>query len=149
NHEVRLVSPEKQAGYPVDTKTLPLENAVSLWKEVNCPGNTPCPRPVIVAAAGGASRAAFFPGTGVGYLLDGKQAARSDFSPDQIRNRLFAISGVSGGSVGAVMITAALAENSNSAAQPCHPSSTPLWWRTDNVKTWRDCLEVLTSGDFL
>ena len=149
NHEVRLVNAEKQAGYPVDTKSLPLESAVSLWRAVNCPENAPCPRPVIVAAAGGASRAAFFTATVLGYLLDGKQSAQAGLSPDQVRNRLFAISGVSGGSVGAVMITTAFAETSNGAAQPCHPASTPLWWRTDNVKSWRDCLEVLTSGDFL
>jgi hypothetical protein len=71
----------------------------------------------------------------LGYLLDGKQSAQAGLSPDQVRNGLFAISGVSGGSVGAVMITAAFAETSNGAAQPCHPASTPLWWRTDNVKS--------------
>ena len=61
----------------------------------------------------------------------------------------FAISGVSGGALGAVMITTAFAEAGNGATQPCHPSATPLWWKTDKVTSWRDCLEVLTSGDFL
>jgi hypothetical protein len=149
NHEVRLVNAEKQAGYPVDTNSLSLESAVSLWRAVNCPENAPCPRPVIVAAAGGASRAAFFTATVLGYLLDGRQSAQVGLSPDEVRNRLFAISGVSGGAVGAVMIATALAETSSVAAQPCHPTSTPLWWRTDNAKSWRDCLEVLSSGDFL
>ena len=147
NHGVRLVNAEKQAGYPVDTKPLPLESAVSLWRAANCREHAPCPRPVIVAAAGGASRGAFFAATVLGYLLDAKPQA--GLTPDQVRNRLFAISGVSGGSVGAVMITTAFAETSNGAAQPCHPASTPLWWRTDKVTSWRDCLEVLTSGDFL
>ena len=149
NHGVRLVNAKKQAGYPVDTKPLQLESAVSLWRAANCRENTPCPRPVIVAAAGGASRAAFFAATVLGYLLDAKQSAQAGLNPDQVRNRLFAISGVSGGSVGAVMMTTAFAETSNGAAQPCHPTSTPLWWRTDKVTSWRDCLEVLTSGDFL
>jgi hypothetical protein len=149
NHGVRLVNAEKQAGYSVDTKSLPLESAVSLWRRANCRENTACPRPIIVAATGGASRAAFFAATVLGYLLDAQQSAQSGLSPEQVRNRLFAISGVSGGSVGAVMITTAFAETSNGAAQPCHPASTPLWWRTDKVTSWRDCLEVLTSGDFL
>jgi len=146
NHEVRLVNAEKQAGNPVDTEPLPLESAVSQWKAANCRENAPCPRPVIIAAAGGASRAAFFAATVLGHLLDAKQ---SGLSADQVRNRLFAISGVSGGAVGAVMITTAFAEMSNGAVQPCHPASTSLWWRTDKVTSWRDCLEVLTSGDFL
>jgi hypothetical protein len=147
NHGVRLVNAEKQSGNPaVDTKPLPLESAVSQWKAANCRENVPCPRPVIIAAAGGASRGAFFAATVLGHLLDAKQ---SGLSPDQVRNRLFAISGVSGGAVGAVMITTAFAETTDGAAQPCHPASTPLWWRTGKVTSWRDCLEVLTSGDFL
>jgi hypothetical protein len=147
NHGVRLVNTEKQAGNPaVDIKPLPLESAVSQWKAANCRENVPCPRPVIIAAAGGASRAAFFAATVLGHLLDAKQ---SGLSADQVRNRLFAISGVSGGAVAAVMIATAFAETSNGPAQPCHPASTPLWWRTDKVISWRDCFEVLTSGDFL
>src|SRR5262249_32762349 len=39
----------------------------------NCRENARCPRPVIVAAAGGASRAAFFAATVLGYQLDAKQ----------------------------------------------------------------------------
>jgi hypothetical protein len=149
NHDLRLVDAGKQAGHPVDTSSLPLENAISTWKAANCLDSAPCPRPIIVAAAGGASRAAFFTATVLGYLLDGKQSAKAALNPDKVRNQLFAISGVSGGSVGAVMITAALAETGKGAEQPCQPSSTPLWWRTETVKSWRDCLEVLTSGDFL
>jgi hypothetical protein len=153
NHGVRVVNAAKQfnggkqpGNAALDTTALPLGRAVSLWKAANCREITPCPRPIIIAAAGGASRAAFFLATVLGYLLDAKQ---SGLSPDQVRNRIFAISGVSGGAVGAVMITKALAETSNGATQPCRPASTPLWWRVDSVTSWRDCLEVLTSGDFL
>lgn len=149
NHGVRLVDAKDQAKYTVDTAALPLEGAVSMWKAANCPGNTACPRPVIVAAAGGASRAAFFVATVVGYLLDAQQSAPGGLTPDQARNRIFAFSGVSGGSVGAVMITTAFADAGSDGAQPCHPAATPLWWRTGKVASWRDCLEVLTSGDFL
>jgi hypothetical protein len=119
-----------------------------LWKEANCPNDAPCPRPIIVAAAGGASRAAFFTATVLGYLLDSDGSARADLDPEKIRNRLFAISGVSGGSVGAVMVTAALARASKGAQQPCKADRPPLWWK-DKVTSWRDCFEALTSGDFL
>lgn len=143
NHGVRLVN----RGSSVDS--LPLEEAVSLWKTANCPSNATCPRPVIVAAAGGASRAAFFTATVLGYLIDTASSASTGVSPDQVRNRIFAISGVSGGSLGAVIIAAAFAQSNGSTGQPCRPDSTPLWWKTDKVTSWRDCLEVLTSGDFL
>jgi hypothetical protein len=145
NHGVRLVN----AGASVDTKALPLEQAVSFWKTANCPPNGPCPRPVIVAAAGGASRAAFFTSSVLGYLIDTAPSASADVTPDQARNRIFAISGVSGGSLGAVMIAAAFAQSDSGSGQPCRPDSTPLWWKTDKVTSWRDCLEALTSGDFL
>jgi hypothetical protein len=149
NHAVRLVNAEQQAGYPVDTKPLALEDAVVEWKKANnCEKDAPCPRPVIVAAAGGASRAAFFEATVLGYLLDSNQSSSAGLDPDKVRNRLFAISGISGGSVGAVMIAAAFAEPSHGAQQPCQPAAAPLWWK-DNVTSWRDCLEAMASGDFL
>jgi hypothetical protein len=149
NHSVRLVNAEQQAGYPVDTKPLALEDAVSEWKKANdCEKDAAsCPRPVIIAAAGGASRAAFFEATMLGYLLESNQSSSASLDPAKVRNRLFAISGVSGGSVGAVMIAAAFAD-ANNGVQPCHPISAPLWWK-DKVTSWRDCLEALTSGDFL
>ena len=149
NHSVRLVNAEQQAGYPVDTKPLALKDAVSEWKKANdCEKDTAsCPRPVIIAAAGGASRAAFFEATVLGYLLESSQSSSAGLDPAKVRNRLFAISGVSGGSVGAVMIAAAFAD-ANNGVQPCHPISAPLWWK-DKVTSWRDCLEALTSGDFL
>jgi hypothetical protein len=147
NHSVRLVKAEEQAKHPVDTTPLPLERAISLWKKANCSDNSACPRPVIIAAAGGASRAAFFMATVLGYLLDSDVFSHAGLDPERVRNQLFAISGVSGGSVGAVMVTAALAE-ANGGQHPCKATYVPLWWK-DKVTTWRDCLEVLTSGDFL
>ena len=145
NHSVRLINATNKAGHAVDTASLPLESAVSLWKDANgCTTSNSCARPVIIAAAGGASRAAYFTASMLGYLLDPDE---SGLDPDKVRNRLFAISGVSGGSVGAVMVTAALAE-ANGAQHPCKATDVPLWW-SDKIKNWRDCLEALTSGDFL
>jgi hypothetical protein len=144
NHSVRLVN----AGPSVDPRPLALEEAVSLWKAANCPADGSCPRPLIIAAAGGASRAAFFTATVLGYLIDTAPSASSGLTAEQVRKRLFAISGVSGGSVGAVMIAAALAQ-SVGGSPPCHAEAPPLWWKNDKVISWRDCLEVLTSGDFL
>ena len=85
-----------------------MEDAVTLWmRENKCETDpTTCPRPIVVAAAGGASRAGFFLASILGYFL--QDAQKHGLDANQIRNRLFAISGVSGGSMGAVMVTAAL-----------------------------------------
>ena len=92
NHGVRLVN----AGSSVDPRPLALEEAVSLWKNANCPADGQCPRPLIIAAAGGASRAAFFTASVLGYLIDTAPSASAELTTDQVRKRLFAISGVSG-----------------------------------------------------
>ena len=73
------------------------------------PGVTPppCPRPIIIAAAGGASRAGFMMASIIGYFLDMPEPERygiKGLSTRDVRNRIFAISGVSGGSMGAVML---------------------------------------------
>jgi hypothetical protein len=138
------------AGRAVDTRPISLNAAVKLWMQQNRCDGTPatCPRPVIVAAAGGASRAAFFTTTIVGYFM--QEAPAHGLSANDVRNRLFAISSVSGGSVGAVMLTAALDEkmDSNNDNHPCVQSPYVLWWG-EQINNWRDCFEALTSGDFL
>lgn len=88
----------------VDTHTAPpqrptLDGAVDAWIKANCQDSA-CPPFVIVATAGGGIRAAYWTGTVLGTLHE-----RSAVFPE----RLFAISGVSGGSVGATMYRAALA----------------------------------------
>jgi hypothetical protein len=60
--------------------------------------------------------------------------------------RLFAISGVSGGSVGAAMVAAAIART-KTGEQPCVERQPSLWYG-DKIGNWRDCLEALTAGDF-
>jgi hypothetical protein len=150
NHSVRLVNASNTAGYVVDARPLPLNAAVSLWMKQNqCAGEpTTCPRPIIVAAAGGASRAGFFAATIIGYFL--QEAPMHELDANKVRNRLFAISSVSGGSMGAVMLTAALdaKRDANGDQHPCEPSPFMLWWGI-KINNWRDCFEALTSGDFL
>jgi hypothetical protein len=149
NHSVRTVNATTQAGYPVDVTPLQLEDEVTLWKKANaCEDKSPCPRPIIITAAGGASRAGFYMATVFGFLLQSPEATAHGLDTDKVRNQLLAISGVSGGSVGAVMVTAALAQGAGGSHHPCTDASPPLLWK-NRVSDWRDCVEALTSGDFL
>lgn len=172
NHAVRIVA----AVEPEHRRTT-LADAVFLWMRANGCERAPaeCPRPVIVAAAGGASRAGFFAASTIGHFLDFEQLRRgfsfrrADAAEDVVRkprddgrfspateqalagvdlaNRLFAISGVSGGAYGAAVVAAALNAR-NGAAPPC-PEAAPQGWFGAKVGNWRDCLEGLTSGDYL
>jgi hypothetical protein len=148
NHSVRRIASGNLA-------PLPLQDAVDLWMTENgCNPKirqgtvaTPCPRPILVAAAGGASRAGFLMASVIGYFLD--ESARYGLSVKDVRNRIFAISSVSGGSMGAVMVTAALnAAPTGSDNLPCVREPVDQWWGAA-VSNWRDCFEALTSGDFL
>ncbi len=133
--------------------------AVAAWKEANCVGGT-CPRPVLVTIAGGASRAAFFAATILGELIDNpcRQPGRACEKPDAavplLGQRIFAISGVSGGSLGAVQAVAALSDarrdSKDTALQPpCIDKSPSHFYKTPNQSRWRDCLQVLAGEDFL
>ncbi len=89
NHEIR----QPVGGLPVTSRPS-VSEGLQIWADANTrPGPQATPF-VVVATAGGGIRAAYWTGTVLG-LLD-QQA--SDF-----RNRLFAVSGVSGGSVGATV----------------------------------------------
>jgi hypothetical protein len=155
NHSVARIDAADVLGRPIDTSSLDLKRAVELWmKENDCSADaSSCPRPLIVASAGGASRAGFFTASIIGQLLDDARAHASQrdrlpLDESKVRKRIFAISGVSGGSVGAVMTVAALARAGPSTKNPCisrHPS---LWYGGD-INNWRDCLEALMAGDFL
>jgi hypothetical protein len=143
NHDVRLLEVKATEG------SMKLDAALHLWMEAN--GCTPdkaseCPRPIIVAASGGASRAGFFMASVLGELLD--KAAANKLDATQMRNRIFAISSISGGSVGAVMAVAAMANGGEATTQPCRSKPVPYWYGTE-VKNWRGCLESLMAGDFL
>src|SRR5262249_54534678 len=148
NHSIRLINASETIGHQVDASVMSLEHAVTLWMQENNCAEAPknCPRPLIVAASGGASRAAFFMASIIGYFM--QEASENGLDPNAVRRRLFAISGVSGGAVGAVMVTAALNAQPDSSDHPCVQGSPELWWGIA-ISNWRDCLEALTSGDFL
>ena len=143
---------------PVETRQIDLDQAVARWAEAN--GCTiddltrPCPPALIVAAEGGASRAAFAVGTIVGTILDNMPELGDPQELTSPARRIFALSGVSGGAFGAATIQAALWDSlEKDDAPPCryphrtwyrsaaHPPGTPF--------SWRECLQALTSGDYL
>jgi predicted acylesterase/phospholipase RssA len=158
SYRVRLVNANDQASTvmrvntAVDTSGLTLNDAVRFWKANNPCDQQGCPRPIIVAASGGASRAGFFTASVIGQMLDGGLAnhrpGTADLSGEALRNRLFAFSTVSGSSVGAVMAAAAMTASPD-GKQPCTGKS-PLWYGAGApIDSWRDCLEALMAGDFL
>jgi hypothetical protein len=149
-------------------------DAVDRWRAAN--GCAPphdakeCPRPILVAGAGGASRAAFLTASVVGSLLDLDHGDLSEIKP--LRPRIFAISSVSGSSVGAAVMRAALVDalhTQKPTAPPCvearadGPSAGWLgtsWFGTwakahdagthfDVTTSWRDCFQRILAGDFL
>lgn len=143
-----------------------LADAVKRWRRANgCVEPTAkCPPALIIAADGGASRAAFTTATVVGALLDQTMATKD--GGVSAGRRIFAISGVSGGAVGAVLARAALADAAESRDRPEGPPCRRLhrtWYRTKEFwdKTervggnhplpdlWRECLQILAAGDFL
>jgi hypothetical protein len=150
---------------PADVQRYSLDETVGQWRTVNSCAEraSDCPAPIIVSAAGGASRAGFLVGGLIGKLLDERAEVTSDSGTRTLRRfdrQLFAISGVSGGSVGAAVTYAALAD-SEGDAPPCRKDR----WEHDGQwflagqdhldaqkmpdASWRSCLELLLSGDFL
>jgi predicted acylesterase/phospholipase RssA len=148
NHDVRLI---ENSATPTPLR---LDKVVDTWMAANQCAKDPndpkdakvCPRPVIVAASGGASRAGFFTASMLGELLD--KASDHGLDATGLRNRLFAISSVSGSSVGAVMTVAALGGGGPDTKFPCKPTKFSDWYG-DDIQNWRGCLESLMSGDFL
>lgn len=154
-----------------------LSAAINQWRAANgCPAPadaSSCPAPIIVAAAGAASRAAFMTGAALGYFMDlscppeGKRAFLSNRSdpdnllgcpPDKMpafATRTFAISAVSGGAVAAAVFSALLRDyaalpvaDRNQAGVPCAGYSR-LWLRPGPPRGWRDCMQMILSQDFL
>lgn len=139
-----------------DEGRLTMADAAAAWKAANpCVGGKACPRPLVIAIDGGASRSAFTAASFVGEILDRMPTeAGAASSPGR---RIFAISGVSGGAYGAAVIQAALAdaqEGPSASVAPCR-SADRTWFgyayrdANDKVFTWRECLQALTSGDYL
>jgi hypothetical protein len=141
-----------------DDPQISFAEALRRWKYANhCDQPQTCPDPIVIAGAGGASRAAFQTATFVGALID--LGPKDDSVPyGNLRNRIFALSTVSGSSVGAVMMRAALAdaaENGTPDTPPCRSSAIGYEWFGKASGTafpashWRDCFQQLLVGDFL
>ncbi len=121
NHAVR-----KLAAEPPEVRTN-LEDALAAWQGQW--KDQAAPKLVLVATAGGGSRAAYWTGSLLGTLHD----LRPEFD-----KRLFGISGVSGGSLGAAVYRSFLQAKPGSAA-PCHNPRTP----------YRDCARAVLGQGFL
>jgi hypothetical protein len=149
-----------------------LDESLERWAKVNncrlaaAQASLDCPAPIIVLASGGASRAAFKALEVLGDLIDKSEEIRdgavvpSAFRP--FEQRLFAISGVSGGSFAAVTFQAALAESllrrggAAALSPPClKDRKESLWYGNEPGQAaspdirWRECLQLLVSADFL
>ncbi len=140
--------PAEDAGRQIE-----IGDAVRGWMAVNCDA-LGCPPAVIIASEGGASRAAFAAATAIGDLLDraGGLPDASDRALAPAR-RIFAISGVSGGSFGAATIRTALADSlARGQGQPPCQRPTNGWFGADPSavrSSWRACLQALVAGDYL
>lgn len=97
NHDVRIL--------PDSTKRPTLDEALVAWERAQ--GQDGAKPLIVVATAGGGIRASFWTATALGGLTD---------AAPQFRNALFAISGVSGGSVGSAFYRAALQEGAGDCA---------------------------------
>lgn len=86
-----------------------LEAALTQWHDAHCKADR-CDPFILVATAGGGIRAAYWTGTLLGTLQDAT-AGRFD-------DHLFAISGVSGGSVGATVYRAITADMDRGVTEP-------------------------------
>jgi hypothetical protein len=161
-HDIRIASSNIQT----DARAVNLAEAVTLWRTHNrCADNIAnCPKPIIVAAAGGASRAAYMTASTIGLFLDLTcMDQRDEASPPgacattpEFANRLFAISGVSGGALGAGLISALLREQQDRQAaepaklSPCRADRTStLWFSKGKALGWRQCLQIMLAEDFL
>ena len=160
-HDVYWVSARQPV---VQTRQLDMPTAVARWRQVNkCEEGSgkECPRPILIAGAGGASRAAFLTATVVGALMDLDQNPENVARYGEIRNRIFAMSTVSGSSVGAAVIRAAMTDaavDGKPSVPPCVSEGKGSWFGQlklasgvtfDVKKSWRDCFQVILAGDFL
>jgi len=137
-------------------RQLSLNEAVARWRAANhcaAPSGDPfdaakrenCPPVLIIASDGGASRAAYFTAVVVGHLLDGLSQAGGTTcgDPQDPARCIFAMSGVSGGSLGLAAVKAALLDADGGA--PCKALSSS---DADHAR-WETCLPRLVAGDYL
>jgi hypothetical protein len=114
NHGIRQLPKETMGRIAPDTR-ITVTEAYGRWRDRAGPVPAVTPqRPVIVATAGGGSRAAYWTALVLGSIEDECPA---------FADRLFAISGVSGGSLGAAMFVSLLADTDVGAIGSCQPTT--------------------------
>jgi hypothetical protein len=156
-HDIRWIDQRSST----ESAQISIGTAIDRWKAANPRVNGEYPRPIIVAGAGGASRAGFMTAAVIGAMIDFGNENKATI-PVSVRNRIFAISAVSGSSVGAAVVRAALADAAEAGTPdkpPCRESDERAWFGSlaegaEKTKfrpqdSWRDCLQQLLAGDFL
>lgn len=149
--DVRWIRVAVREGTP---RQIAIAEAVERWKTANdCnAADKPCPKPILVVGSGGASRAAFMTASVVGAMIDAGIDSPAVYG--DVRRRIFAMSTVSGSSVAAAVIRAALADARDDRTPPCRKDEKDNAWfgAIPGVKEagpWRDCLQKIVAGDFL
>jgi hypothetical protein len=130
NHAPRDVS--RREPPQASTQRDDVRTALGLWLASQLPTREPEIPLVIVAAEGGGIRAAYWTGTVLGTIQD---------RHPQFAQRLFGLSGVSGGSLGSSVFAALLAEGDALAQTPCA--------REARAKPYTRCAQRVLSEDFL
>jgi hypothetical protein len=159
-HAVRTMQSDTTVGAPT---RLVFSDAVQLWMDKNgcAKDSEKCPHPIVVAAAGGASRAAYVTASTLGFFMDltcppdaidgvPEVPCNSNEIP-AFANRVFAISGVSGGALGAAVFSALLkTQQEQGDGMPCQRAAEGVFWfRGGAPSGWRDCVQLILSEDFL
>jgi len=146
NHAVRLIAKPEQAGSSVASALqrwygddAQRKAASALWRDDPKRADTPVPI-VIVATAGGASRAGFWTAKVLGEL--------QDYHPD-FHNYLFAISGVSGGAYGATVYRALLNQADVPTGELLHRKGLDCTDGEDRLYTFAACARAVIKKDFL
>lgn len=105
NHAIRPLPP--------GVTRVSVEAALDAWAQAHCRGRE-CGPLVVVATAGGGIRAAYWTGTVLGHLDDRiVRTSHAGLRQTVFRDRLFAVSGVSGGSVGAAVYRGIITQPDN------------------------------------
>jgi hypothetical protein len=174
-HDVRILTiPQAEQG---KLRPIGFAEAVQQWKSasgwnaggceelaVDSPQLKACPRPIIVAGEGGGSRSAFLLASVLGSLEDESlRQVRENKTAQPFHQQLFAISSVSGSSVGAAFFMGALQVQNGIKLDELKMAlyRQRLWFLnvayagTKNEKflndavTYKDALQAALSNDFL
>ncbi len=137
------------------------------WLAEDAPALSNCPRPIIVAGEGGGSRAAFLLASVLGALEDDSLDKSKSPAGRSFHQQLFAISSVSGSSVGAAFFISALKTQPSLSVDALKRAlyRQRLWFpniatanpKDENLKrdfltdfvTYKDALQAALSNDFI